>query len=184
MLELISVLLLAAVIGVICGKCIIFRKNRKYSKSIQDAKHPEVSGGFQIISGNKGSLKGSAFGKDMRFQTVLRNRKSYKKVFVVTNLEKGENYHFSGEIPIIIGRNPKGNGQKLYLTEDNRISRQHCMIFEEKHQMYIRNISNNNVVSLNGKVIKCQEKLPRKSVLQLGRTKLKVEYDIQGAKNC
>lgn len=182
MLELISILLLAIAVGVICAKCIIFRKKQKYSKSIQDAKHPEVSGGFQIITGNKGSHKGIAFGEDIKFQTVL-NGKSCKKMIVFTDLKKRKNYCFSGEIPIIVGRDPKGKGQKLYLTQDRRISREHCMVYEEDHQMYIRNISKNNVVFLNGKIMKCQEKLPRKSVLQLGRTKLKVEYDIQGAKN-
>lgn len=89
---------------------------------------------------------------------------------------KGQKFEFN-RTSITIGRGPEND---IVLSEDPRVSRQHCEIKQSLGQFYLINLSQKNFILLNGQNVQ-SEKMDPKSTIQVGETEMM--FTVQGSTN-
>lgn len=79
-----------------------------------------------------------------------------------------------------IGRTDASQNEpvKLTLSDDSKISRSHCMIYEREGTLYLQDLKSSNHTYLNRKIITGAVCLKNGDVIQAGNTKLRVQYSI------
>lgn len=131
----------------------------------------------QVLGGEKGEyFTGNLEERGTRYVNLAIP--SYRVVF--DNLNTRERLCMKFTRQMWIGRadgdsNEKG---KLKLSGDEKISRNHCMIYENGGILYLQDLNSRNHTYLNGKVITDIVCLQNGDVIQVGDTQLRLQYSI------
>ena len=142
-----------------------------------------VKTGVNIKKQMLGDEKGEYFtGKQDEEGTRLSNSSVRMWRIVFDNLYTGERIYmdFSGRMQIgrrEPGQCPRG---KLAVSGDNKISRNHCIIYEAAGKLYLQDLQSRNHTYLNGQQVVGSVCLKNGDVIRVGRTQLKVQYNLAG----
>lgn len=76
-----------------------------------------------------------------------------------------------------IGRSAPSNGDsKVVITGDEKVSRNHCTIFDRGGCLYLQDLNSKNHTYLDGIIVTTEVPLQNGSILRIGDTQLKIQY--------
>ena len=64
----------------------------------------------------------------------------------------------------------------LTITEDKMISSLHCMLIGQQGILVVQDMNSTNHTYLNGKCVNAPTQVPNGSIIQVGRTRMRVTY--------
>ena len=146
------VIALIVLIAVLCN--VVSGKKRKREQRPARKKRVYVKSGVNVKKQMLGEEKGEYFtGKLEDEGTRLVNGSARIWRIVFDNLKTGERMYreFSGQMRIGRGDSDQSSRGYLILAGDNKISRNHCIIYEGRNMLCIQDLNSSNHTYLNGK---------------------------------
>ena len=171
------VIALIVLIAVLCN--VVSGKKRKREQRPARKKRVYVKSGVNVKKQMLGEEKGEYFtGKLEDEGTRLVNGSARIWRIVFDNLKTGERMYreFSGQMRIGRGDSDQSSRGYLILAGDNKISRNHCIIYEGRNMLCIQDLNSSNHTYINGKQLSQAAYLRNGDVIRIGNTRLKVQY--------
>lgn len=175
--------LLICIGAVVLVVCLVKRQNRGQPQGKDKVLYNRS--GIDVKNQATGEQKGSYFEPAQTpYGTFVipRGNRRYnsavnRRSIVLMDVDSGASYSASFQGTLYIGRDGEYTGQqKLILSGDSKISREHCLIFEFDGMLYIQDCGSTNHTFLNGNMVEGTVRLERGAMLQLGNTRLLVNY--------
>lgn len=176
----IATLVIAALVLVVTCIFMSGRKKRKNQYQNQ-SKSVLVRNGVDVKKQVLGGEKGEYFTGNLEQRgTYYVNSAVNVWRIVFDNLNTKERFYMDFTRQMWIGRAGSGQKQtaKLILSGDEKVSRNHCTIYESSGTLCLQDLNSSNHTYLNGKVIVNAVYLQNGDVIQAGNTQLKVYYSI------
>lgn len=162
----------------------IISGQRRHGNQYQNqSKSVLVKNGVDVKKQVLGGEKGEYFtGNLERHGTYYVNTKVKTWYIVFDNLNTGERIYREFVSQMRIGRSDSGPNEPVKLTVhgDERISRNHCEIYEDTGALCLQDLKSSNHTYLNGNVVTNAVYLQSGDVIRVGNTQLKVQYSIMG----
>lgn len=169
------IVLLAVLHRVVSGQ----KSQREQSKVRK--KKVYVKSGVNVKRQMLGEEKGEYFSGNPEDEgTRLVNGSVLVWRIVFDNQKTGERLYkdFSGQMRI--GRSDSDQNIRgyLFLNGDNKISRDHCVIYDGGNALCIQDMNSSNHTFLNGKQLFQAAYLKNGDIIQIGNTRLKIQYSL------
>lgn len=180
----ILVIVLIVLIAVICR--VVFRQKKRQDRYHSQSKKVFVKSGVNVKKQMLGEEKGEYFTGN------LENEDTYfvnyvMRIWRITfdNLKTGQRMYVDFTRQMWIGRSESSqiSKGKLLLSGDNKISRNHCTIYEVENTLCIQDLNSSNHTYLNGSMVSNPVYLKNGDVIRLGDTELKIQYSLVNNKS-
>ena len=171
--------LLVVLIVVICNAALRSRRGRNPYQN--QSKSVIVKNGVDVRKQTPGGEKGEVFTGNLGIEgtfCVNPSVKTWRAAF--DNLKTGERIYkdFAGRM--WIGRTYPAQGEpvKLAVSGDQKVSRNHCMIWESGGMLCLQDMNSSNHTYLNGNIVTDAVYLQNGDIIRVGSTQFRVQYSI------
>lgn len=182
MIAAVAVVFVIALIVLLIVLCRMIAGQKKAADQYQkQSKRVFVKSGVNIKKQMLGEEKGEYFTGNLEDEgTYFVNGEMRAWRMAFDNLRTGQRIYMNFSGQMWIGRDESGqtNSGKLLLTGDNKISRNHCTIYETRNALCIQDLNSSNHTYLNGNLLSSAAYLKNGDVLRLGDTELRVQYEL------
>lgn len=175
-----AVVLAIALITLIIVICIVLSGKRKRRNQYQkQRKNVLVKNGVDVKKQVIGGEKGEYFTGNLEKQgTHYVNHNIIVWRVVFDNLNTSERMYMDFTRQMWIGRTDASQNEvaKLMIPGDERVSRNHCTIYESGDRLCLKDLNSSNHTYLNGNMITNAVYLQSGDVIRVGNTQVKVQY--------
>lgn len=175
----VSVVILITVIVIIC--IIVSGQSRHKNQYQNQSKSVLVKNGVDVKKQVLGGEKGEYFTGNLEKQgTCYVNSDVRVWRVVFDNLGTGERSYVDFVRQMRIGRVAPGQNEpvKYLISGDGKVSRNHCMIYENGGILYLKDLQSSNHTYLNGNIVTNATCLGNGDVIRVGNTQIRVQYSI------
>ena len=139
-----------------------------------------IQNGINVKEQKSEFAKGNFFaGSNDTYNTYLTGTLEHDiwKISFV-NIKTGKQYRLKFIIALWIGREEQRDHSRacFVIKNDLKISKSHCVIYDDNGHLYIEDLGSKNHTYLNGKRVVQTQLLKTKDVIQIGSTVLKTEF--------
>lgn len=177
----VTVLVIVCIVLIIVICKALYGRKRRRSQYQNQSKSVLVRNGVDVKKQVLGGEKGEYFTGNLEKQgTHYVNPAVTAWRIVFDNLNTGERIYMDFTRQMWIGRTASGqNGVvKMTVPADEKVSRNHCTIYECRGTLCLRDLNSSNHTYLNGNVVTDAVYLQNEDVIRVGNTQLRVQYNL------
>lgn len=177
----VAALVLVCIILIIIICNVLSRRKRRRNQYQNQSKSVLVRNGVDVKKQVLGGEKGEYFTGNLEKQgTYYMNPAVTAWRIVFDNLNTGERLYIDFTRQMWIGRTTSGQSGvvKMTLPMDEKVSRNHCTIYESGGALCLQDLNSRNHTYLNGNIIINVVYLQNEDVIRVGDTQLRVQYNV------
>ncbi len=169
------------IIGGAVAYHIVSGKKRRWNQYQNQAKGVLVKNGVDVRRQVLGEEKGEYFTGNLEKEgTVYVNPNVTAWRIVFDDIVTGERKYIDFTRQMVIGRSNAEHYEpsRLALSGDNKVSRNHCRIYEHNGTLCLLDLGSKNHTYQNGTMVTKAVYLKNGDVIKVGRTQLRVTYNM------
>lgn len=142
-------------------------------------RHTVVRNGVDVRKQKLGSEKGDYFTGNIKSYDTFVVRKQDNSVWKISfqNQQTGEMYKHRFSKRMWIGRVKMNQAEEcLVISNDAKISKNHCVLYEDKNTLFLADMNSRNHTWLNNRQVKTPTHLQNGDVIRVGDTWLRIEF--------